>query len=235
MSTKVQLQGGAFQDVQGNKLANGYLLMELSQDAAVSSPTAQIAAGYTIKIKLDVNGNVDTSTLQYVWPNDVLSPANTFYNVSGYTANGELVWGPNAQQVLSSPSPYDIGAWKPNVSNTSAPRLNTNYDIGIFFPGTPANAQVMLLLQFTRGVIYPANFAGSTALCGINPTASVTFTIYKNGVSIGTLILSTAGTATFTASAVSFNATDTMKIVGPATADLTLANIGMVFAGTLSS
>lgn len=235
MSTKVQLSGGAFQDVQGNKLASGYLLMTLSQDASVSSPASQIAAGYTVKILLDANGNVSTTTPQYVWPNDVLSPTNTFYSVNAYTANGELVWGPNSEQVLSSPSPYDIGAWTPGVTNTSAPRLNTNYDVGVFYPSTMANGQITLLLKFDRVVVFAANLVPSTAVCGTNPTASATFTLKQNGTQFATIIFNTAGVPTITSSGTTFNPGDVLQITAPATADSTLANVGFIISGRTTS
>lgn len=122
MPSQIQLSGGAFQSAIGSPLANGYLLLSLSQDAQVSSQ--EIGAGSEIKILLDSSGNVASSPAQSVWPNDVLSPANTFYNVSAYTAEGQRVWGPNAQQVLSSPSPYDIGAWIPGAVNVLNPGGN---------------------------------------------------------------------------------------------------------------
>lgn len=120
MASKVQLTGGLFQDAIGNPLANGYLIFELSQDAQVNS-TTQIAAGSEIKITLNNSGSVDTTTAQDIWPNDVLSPASLFYTVSGYTEDGQLVWGPNSQQVFSTPSPYDIGVWIPGSVNTLPP------------------------------------------------------------------------------------------------------------------
>lgn len=120
MASKNQLTGGLFQDAEGNPLALGYLLLELSQDAQ-ASPNIQIAAGYTVRISLNSAGSVDTTTAQSVWPNDVLSPENTFYNVSAYNTDGQLVWGPNSQQVFSTPSPFDIGAWVPASVSTSIP------------------------------------------------------------------------------------------------------------------
>lgn len=117
MATKNQISGGAFQDALGNPVALGYMTFELSQDAQVNANT-QLGAGRIITITLDSSGNV--AGTQSMWPNDQLSPAGTFYNVSVYTANGQLVWGPNAQQVLSTPSPYDIGVWVPAAVNISA-------------------------------------------------------------------------------------------------------------------
>lgn len=114
MASKNTLIGGGFQDALGNVVASGYMLFVLSQDAQVNG-TTQIAAGYTVKINLDANGNIVSG--QSIWPNDVLSPNGTFYNVSVFSKVGQLVWGPNAQQVLSSPSPFDVGAWIPAAVN----------------------------------------------------------------------------------------------------------------------
>jgi hypothetical protein len=239
MSSKIQLTGGNFQDVQGNALANGYLLMELSQDASVASPASQIAAGYIVKITLNSSGSVDTTTPQYVWPNDVLSPTNTFYNVTGYSSKGELVWGPNPEQVLSSPNPYDIGAWQPNVVSVAAPRLSTNYDVGVFFPSTFANGQTILLLKMDRTVTYAASLTPSTAVCGTNPTDTATFTLNKisGGVTtaFGTIVFNTAGVPTITSSGTTFNSGDSLQIVAQATADLTLADVGIILSGTTSA
>jgi hypothetical protein len=110
MDTTNQISGGPFTDNLGSPIANGRLVLQLSQDAQANS-TTQVGAGLPATVKLDGDGNIITSPAQSVWPNDVLSPAGTFYNVSAYSANGQLVWGPNAQQVLSTPSPFDIGVW----------------------------------------------------------------------------------------------------------------------------
>jgi len=48
MSTKVQLTGGNYQDAAGNPLANGFLILELSQDGQVNTST-EVAAGRKIK------------------------------------------------------------------------------------------------------------------------------------------------------------------------------------------
>lgn len=115
MSTTVQLTGGSFQDTEGNVLANGYLLFELSQDAQVNGNT-EICAGYVVKILLNSSGSVSTSPDQFIWGNDVLSPAGTYYTVSAYTAAGQLVWGPNAQQVTGTPT-FNVGTWVPGSVN----------------------------------------------------------------------------------------------------------------------
>jgi hypothetical protein len=116
MASKVVIAGGGFQDAEGNPLASGYLIFQLSQDAQVNG-TTEITAGSKLNIPLDGSGNVLGTPS--IWPNDVIAPANTFYIVSAYSENGQLVWGPNAQQVLSTPSPFSIGAWVPGSVNVS--------------------------------------------------------------------------------------------------------------------
>ncbi len=233
-STKIMLAGGAFQDALGDVVENGYMLMQLSQDAQVtgSSPEVQITAGRVIKILLDSSGNVQASPAQYAWPNDVLTPANTYYTVSVYTAAGQLVWGPNSQQVLSSPSPYDVGAgWSPARVNINSAAVTT-YDIGVFFPGQMTNAQLLLLLPVERQVNFAVNMVPSVSACGTNPTASVTLTLERNGSSFGTLIVNTSGVGTFATTATTFNAGDVLTIVGPGTADVTFADVGITLSGT---
>jgi hypothetical protein len=119
--SKTQLTGGGFQDSEGNLLVNGYLKMTLSQDAEVNS--TQICSGVEITIQLDSVGNVASSASspsaadQYVWANDVLSPINTYYTVTAYTAAGQTAWGPNNQQVTSGGvggSTFNTGTWVPN-------------------------------------------------------------------------------------------------------------------------
>lgn len=231
MSTKVQLSGGAFQDAAGNLLSDGYLLMELSQDGVVNSDE-QVAAGIVLKILLDANGNVATSPAQYVWPNDVISPSGTFYTVSAYKADGQLVWGPNSQVVFSLPSPYDIGAWVPNQVSTADGNIVT-YDIGVFLPGQSTASQVVLLLPLERAVRFAVNFSPSRAACGGNPSASTTFTICQNGTSIGTITFDTGGVATFASSGALFIAGDVLTVIAPTVVDATLANVGFLFSGTV--
>ena len=65
-------------------------------------------------------------------------------------------------------------------------------------------------------------------------TGSTTYTLAKNGTSIGTIAWAasgTVGTISVTAST-SFAAGDILSLTGPATADATLANIAVTLAGT---
>lgn len=131
MPSKVQLIGGAFQDSEGNLLANGYLVFRLSQDASVVG-VGSICAGREVTVALNASGSVSTSPAQqFIWANDQMSPANTFYRVTGYTAQGQPAWGPNNQQVLGNGGTFDVGTWIPNQvfswqPAVQAPLLETN-------------------------------------------------------------------------------------------------------------
>jgi hypothetical protein len=153
MTAMTQLVGGHFQDPEGNLLVNGYLEMALNQDATVPG-VCNVAAGITVRIQLDASGSVaavastSVGPNQYVWGNDNLSPVNTFYTVTGYTAQGQTAWGPNNQQV-KGPSPFDVGTWIPNlviswVPSTQGVTLETN--------GTPNIFQNLLNLFAGAGI-----------------------------------------------------------------------------------
>jgi hypothetical protein len=113
MSITNAITGGAFQDTEGNVLANGYLTFELSQDCIVNTST-MICAGKVINVPLDSNGNVSTGAL---WPVDLINlvypTLPLYYTVTAYSAAGQKVWGPYPQSILSSPSPFDLGTLIP--------------------------------------------------------------------------------------------------------------------------
>lgn len=112
---KVQIVGGPFQDALGNPLSNGYLIFQLQHDEA--SGTGHIAGNMSVKVPLDANGyivgTVSGSPI-FMWPNNVLNPTNGNYLVWLYDASNKPAWdNPQVQQVLSSPSPYNVNAWVP--------------------------------------------------------------------------------------------------------------------------
>lgn len=112
-------------------------------------------------------------------------------------------------------------------------KLSTQYDFYAFVSGVMTNNMTVLGLDAVRPFTLPINLTGSYAKAGTAATGSTTLTIKKNGSSIGTLVWAVSGTvATITFSAaVSFVATDILTIVGPASADATLADIRLSFKG----
>jgi hypothetical protein len=115
---KAQIIGGAFQDPSGNPLSNGYLTFVLSHDsnvAVLGGPTgAQVVAGIQIKFLLDNVGNLVSG--QFLWTNDALTPAGSYYRVTAFNSQGIQVWA-NPQNFFIQPyaATINIGTIQPNV------------------------------------------------------------------------------------------------------------------------
>lgn len=108
------------------------------------------------------------------------------------------------------------------------------YDIALSAPGLLTASQRILRYNVVRAITLPINLTGSLATADVAATASSTFTIKKNGTSIGTVTFAagaSVGTFTF-AAAVSFVATDIITIDAPGSADATLSGVAFTFAGT---
>ena len=111
------------------------------------------------------------------------------------------------------------------------------YLISIGYIGSPGDAAYLLVpVKFTVAVTFPANFSGSYAIAQVAATAETILTINKNGSPCGTITFAASGTiGTFASSGgnpVSFADGDTMSVVNQATADATLADIGITLSGT---
>ena len=160
----VQIYGGIFQDAEGNALENGYLTFELNQDGTTSD--SQVCAGIKVTVPLDSTGSVALTPVQYIWGNDVLVPANSYYKVIGYTAEGQAAWGPNNQQATGT-SPFDLGTWTPNTVISWVPPT-TLASVDLEVNGVAADSQTVLNLTDSATVTFTDNGSGS-----ISATASV--------------------------------------------------------------
>lgn len=105
--------------------------------------------------------------------------------------------------------------------------------LGIFMPGTGTNGQVLLYLIMDRACVFPATAPNSYATAAGAATGSTTYTLKKNGVSFATIVFSASGTTgAFTqASDAVFAPGDLFEVDGPATADASLANMGITLQG----
>jgi hypothetical protein len=126
-----------------------------------------------------------------------------------------------------------------NASNISSGTLAAarvgaiRFHLKTFLAGIQTSAN-QLLLRDHAAIAATLPTSGSKASAGTAATADTTFTIKKNGSSVGTILFSAAGTTgAFTiASPVSIAIDDIITIVGPASADATLADISITLATT---
>ena len=105
--------------------------------------------------------------------------------------------------------------------------------IAVFNSGIGSNGQVLLYIKLDRACVFPASAPNSFGVASIAATGSTTFTLKKNGTSFATVVFSSSGTTgSWTQAAdATFAAGDILEIDGPATADATLANIGITLQG----
>lgn len=108
------------------------------------------------------------------------------------------------------------------------------FDLTAFYPGVPSASAIVTRVPVARAVSFPAGLAGSIGRARVAATGSTVFSVQKNGASVGSLTFAASATsATFTAgSAITLAAGDILSIHAPATADATLADVGIVLAGT---
>lgn len=105
----------------------------------------------------------------------------------------------------------------------------------IFYPGVPGDSAIMVRVPFAIASDFADDFAGSYAKAKTAATAETVLDVQKNDVSIGSITFAASGTTgTFLTSggAASFAAGDILSIINQSSADATLADIGITFAGT---
>lgn len=118
---------------------------------------------------------------------------------------------------------------------TSAIGGTTPYDTGFFVPGKPdAGGQVMKYTA-VRAVTIPGNCAGSRGHVSTNPTSTMVFDIQKNGSSVGSISISTAGVFTFSttsSSPIVLAAGDRLQVFAPNPQDATGADVSVTLLGS---
>jgi len=105
MPGNLTLQGGNFQNFEGEPVAFGTLLLALSHDESYSS-SSQIVSGLKLTIGLDGNGNINPTV--NVFANSSLLPLGSYYTVYCYEADGTLVFGPQYWQTTATPNPLNV-------------------------------------------------------------------------------------------------------------------------------
>lgn len=104
-------------------------------------------------------------------------------------------------------------------------------------PLQPLASQNVLIYTAPSALTLPGNFASPNAYgsVGTNPTATATYTVKKNGSSIGTITISTAGVFTFATTSgapITLAAGDRFTVTAPSSVDPTLADVSFTLVGT---
>lgn len=117
---------------------------------------------------------------------------------------------------------------------TAGTNPTTPFDVCQFINGKPFASESVVKIIAPRAISIPANMTGSYFRSGATATASTVLTVYKNGVSAGTVTFA-AGSSTGTASttAISLVAGDLLTLVAPASIDATFADFVCTITGTM--
>jgi hypothetical protein len=123
--------------------------------------------------------------------------------------------------------------WEAYTPTTAA--SNEFIELSVFAAGVLDNSEVIFSHIVTRDLKLSSGLAGSRAKSIGAATASTVLNIKKNGTNVGTITFAASGsTGTFAmATATSFTGGDILTIVGPATADATLASVSISLLGDL--
>ncbi|MDD3181357.1 MAG: hypothetical protein PHD48_00905 [Alphaproteobacteria bacterium] len=107
------------------------------------------------------------------------------------------------------------------------------YDIGGSFVGKPSAGTAIMRFPMPRAVRFLSGMALSKGVAAIAASASVSFSIRKNGAEFATMTFAASGTsATFAcATTTNFTAGEVLTVVAPSSPDDTLADIGFALAG----
>jgi hypothetical protein len=106
------------------------------------------------------------------------------------------------------------------------------YDMGMYQPGTPGSSQDICRYPFPRSVTFHYDCGLSRAQAGTAATAQTVFSLKKNGAEFATCTFAASGTTgTFSGEITAFTAGDIFRLVAPASADATLADIGFAISG----
>lgn len=108
------------------------------------------------------------------------------------------------------------------------------YDLRFGFSQVPTSSKVLETIPIPRDITIPQNFVGSLGLCNTNPTASFTMTFSVDGISVGTIQISTAGAFTFASAAdIDIAAGSIVRLVAPATVDATVNDVVITVLGDI--
>lgn len=152
-------------------------------------------------------------------------------NGAGLPTSAGVV-GTNASKQIVAASASDIN----NLVSGTRP-----WQASFTFLGVPANSQIVMLVPSTVAVTIPSGCAGSYMGATTSATATAAFTINKRAggpagasttLCTASFAASPATTTTFSGSGGTLAAGDYLEIVGPATADATLAGLGGGIYGT---
>ena len=185
------------------------------------------AATYTIPTQADVGVPVGTQI-------DVIAETANDVTIAGAVgvtlknAGSLTIKGPATKVTLLK---VDLNEW--DVVSSGGGTGEKSVYLGTFVGGAPTAAENVLVFAVPQSFSFSASFLGSQAKSLSPSTGVATFTINKNGASIGTVTFTGSNTGVFAGAGGSFVAGDIISISAPATPDATLSDISISLKGVI--
>jgi hypothetical protein len=160
-----------------------------------------------------------------------------YYSGAGVLGASQDIWDLSTQVPICSLL-WDGGAGEVIEEPTGPPgqnKLLPLYLMAVSIPSTLTASQVVLfhVISGSEKVEIARNAPYSTIKCGVAPTAQVVFDIIINGTERGTATINAGQMTGFLTwnQKITMNPLSTVKIVAPAEADSTLAQVGITLQG----
>jgi len=157
--------------------------------------------------------------------------------ITALTAGKMTIGGTDGDVIVDDAAGESVTITKWNSARTTLTAIAAlasggggDYRVGFQMITAASASEVIVDHVFTEAVTLPANFAGSEFNVGTNPAATFDFDVQLNGVSVGTISVSSGGvvTASTTGGALVVASGDVLSIIADSGVD-TLAR----FSGTL--
>lgn len=158
--------------------------------------------------------------------------------VNNFTPDAISPPGPGLRGTVPAPASGDTAAGKflATTGWANLPGIGSQpYDLICSFTGKPGAGALVFLYTSRLSLSFAANWSGSAGTVGTNASSTATYTVKKNGSTVGTVAISTGGSFTFATSGgstVSLASGDRLTILAPGSQDATLADVAFTLAGT---
>ena len=160
-------------------------------------------------------------------------------NTSGQTATVQVTGGAGANVAVLSGTMLELHSDGTDVralDSTSGLSTGLAWDFGFNMPGGPPIVDELLgKVMIARDIVVAADMAGSLGHIDTDPTAAFAVDVRDDGVSIGTISISTGGVFTFTTAgntAKAVAAGSVIRFVAPDPADATAAGLAVTIAAS---
>jgi hypothetical protein len=180
----------------------------------------------------DVTLTVGTSTVVFApGQSRIIYLDGTANGLENANSGGLALAGLTDDVTISTPT--NAQGLEYDSADTVWKNKNILYRIGFQVEGLTDNAEVIGRFVAPDAFRVLSGGGASIAKAGTAATASTTYTLKKNGASFATAVFAISGTtATWTAASdTDFAAGDVLTVEGSATADATLAGLGMTLCG----